>query len=162
MKMTISGSTCILGLPILSVRSNDFILSSIEVMKKTSSTILFVALSLFMLTGCSSSKKMAKVHPLVGTWEYNVEAPDGSYPGMITIMEMDGKLVGKISSDALAGSMDLSNLMFEDNTVSFNFESGQFGMIAAKALLEGDALNGTINVSGVGDLPITGMRKKDM
>ncbi len=77
-------------------------------------------------------------------------------------MEMEGKLVGKISSDALAGSMDLSDLMFEDNTVSFNFESGQFGMIAAKALLEGDALNGTINVSGVGDMPITGMRKKEM
>jgi hypothetical protein len=67
-------------------------------------------------------------------------------------------LVGTISSEALAGPMDLNDLVFEDNTLSFNFESGQFGMLEVTADLEGDALNGSINVEGYGVMPLKGMR----
>ena len=84
--------------------------------------IFFLAIGLF--AGCASSKKAAAPHPLSGMWDYSVDTPDGTYNGVVNIVETDGVLTGTITNDVLSGSMELTGLMFENNQVTFQFDSG--------------------------------------
>ena len=126
-----------------------------QILKST--FILFVAAG--MLAGCASTKKAAP-HPLAGMWDYSVDTPDGTYKGVVSIMEVEGSLVGSITSDALPGKMDLTGLTFVDNHVSFKFDSGQFGILTFEADVMDDMLNGSINVEEFGEMPVTGQKKK--
>ena len=125
-------------------------------MKKHTLTLL--AVTLFMFAGCASSKKAAE-HPLSGMWDYSVDTPEGVYEGTINVAENEGELMGFITSEALSGQMDLSNINFMDNTLSFSFDSGQYGMINLKVTVDGDAFNGFLAISGIGEMPVTGSKK---
>lgn len=120
------------------------------------SLILFVAAGLF--AGCASTKKAAP-HPLAGMWDYSVDTPDGTYSGVVSIVEVEGSLVGNITSDALPGKMDLTGLTFEDNHVSFKFDSGEYGVLQFEADVMDDKLNGNIMIDGFGEMPVTGQKK---
>ena len=127
-------------------------------MKRILSTTLVLFLAAGLFTGCASTKK-ATQHPLAGMWDYTVETPDGAYQGVVTIAEEDGNLVGSISNDALPGKMDLSGLMFENNKVSFNFDSGEYGVLRFSANVMENKLNGNIAIDGFGEMPVTGQKK---
>ncbi len=111
-----------------------------------------------LFAGCASTKKAAP-HPLAGMWDYSVDTPDGTYSGVVSITEVEGSLVGNITSDALPGKMDLTGLMFEDNHVSFKFDSGEYGLLQFEADIMDDKLNGNIIVDGFGEMPVTGQKK---
>lgn len=120
------------------------------------SLIFFLAAGIF--AGCASTKKAAP-HPLAGLWNYSVDTPQGVYTGVVSIAEVDGVLSGTISNDALPGEMELTGLMFEDNKVSFKFDSGEFGVLTFAADVMDNKLNGSINVDGFGEMPVTGEKQ---
>ena len=115
-------------------------------------------LSVLLLAGCASTKKAAE-HPLSGMWDYAVDTPEGVYNGVISITEAEGSLVGSITSDALSGTMDLTDLAFADNTLSFKFDSGQYGVLDLNVTVDGNSFNGSISVPGIGEMPVTGSKK---
>ena len=120
------------------------------------SLVLFLAAGIF--AGCASTKKAAP-HPLAGMWDYTVDTPQGVYSGVVSIAEVDGVLTGTITNDGLSGAIDLTDLMFEDNKVSFKFDSGEFGILTFAADIMENKLNGNINVEGFGEMPVTGQKK---
>ncbi len=120
------------------------------------SLVLFLAAGL--VAGCASSKK-ATQHPLVGMWDYTVETPDGTYNGVVSIAEAEGALLGTITNDALPGKMELTGLMFEDSKVTFNFDSGEFGVLEFNADITDNLIKGNINVPGFGEMPVVGSKK---
>lgn len=114
------------------------------------------------MAGCASSKKAAAPHPLVGNWTYSVDTPQGVYTGMVKITETDGNLTGTITNDAVPGEMELAGLMFENNKVTFKFDSGDFGMIGFDADVANNQFTGNMIVEGFGEMPVTGKKKMDM
>ncbi|MBX2820699.1 MAG: hypothetical protein KTR29_13490 [Rhodothermaceae bacterium] len=121
-------------------------------------TVFTLLLSVLLLAGCASTKKAAE-HPLSGMWDYAVDTPEGVYNGVISITEAEGSLVGSITSDALSGTMDLTDLAFADNKLSFKFDSGQYGVLDLNVTVDGNSFNGAISVPGVGEMPVSGSRK---
>ena len=115
-------------------------------------------LSLCIIAGCASTKKAAE-HPLSGMWDYAVDTPEGVYNGVISITESEGSLMGSITSDALSGSMELNDIEFMDNALSFKFDSGTYGMLDLNVTVDGDSFNGALSVPGIGEMPISGTRK---
>lgn len=149
-------------------------------MKKTS---LFLLLALFVLGGCTGSKKAAtdmmdstadaaaemaepmvqnEMHPLVGAWDYSVDTPQGVYTGILTIMDSADGLMGKIAQSEqpdLAAPVD--ELMFDgdNSSTTFTFDSGEFGIMKVKLKLAGDAMDGVMTVTSYGvDVPMTAKR----
>jgi len=121
-------------------------------------TFFTLLLSVLLFAGCASTKKAAE-HPLSGMWDYAVDTPEGVYNGVISITEAEGSLVGSITSDALSGTMDLTDLAFADNKLSFKFDSGQYGVLDLNVTVDGNSFNGAISVPGIGEMPVSGSKK---
>lgn len=121
-------------------------------------TLYSILLTVLLVAGCASTKKAAE-HPLVGMWEYAVDTPEGVYNGLVTITEANGSLMGSITSEALSGAMDLTDLTFAENMLSFKFDSGQYGVLDLNATVDGNSFEGALSMPGVGDMPITGSKK---
>ena len=66
---------------------------------------------------------------------------------------------GILTGDTLPGGVAMTNLVFEDNKLMFKFDSGEYGVIDTQLLVTGTAFAGTINVGGVGEMPIRGAKK---
>ena len=115
--------------------------------------------AVLLMAGCASSKQAAEPHPLAGMWDYTVDTPEGVYNGVITVSETEGELSGTITSDALTGQMALTDLMFENDVLSFKFDSGQFGVIDLRVTVDGMAFDGYLDIQGIGQMPVTGSKK---
>ena len=135
-----------------------FIHPYLDIMKRIFSTALVFFIAAGIFAGCASTKKAAQ-HPLVGMWDYSVDTPDGTYNGVVTIMEAEGVLSGVLTNDALPGEMELSGLMFEDNKVTFKFDSGEVGILTFNANVMEDKMEGSINIDGFGEMPVKGQKK---
>lgn len=120
--------------------------------------VLFV---LVLIAGCAGSKKAARQpHPLAGDWTYQVDTPDGTYAGTISLKEAEGgTLDGVIAGEGLSGAAAMTDLMFDANKLTFKFDSGTYGVIGVDVAVAGNAFAGLINVDGVGEMPIKGARK---
>ena len=118
--------------------------------------ILFAAL---LITGCTGSKEAAMEkasHPLVGTWDWSSDSQLGIikniYNGILTFAEVDGMLNGTITTGfrflrmAAGEPAPLQELMFDSemSKVTFNYDSGTWGIMNVTLTLEGDTLNGTM------------------
>ncbi len=122
--------------------------------------LLLVAVTL--LAGCAGSREAARApHPLAGAWDYSIDTPQGVFTGTVTFTEVDEVLTGAIvSSEQPDASAPLDDLAFDGSTLKFKFDSGQYGILAVTATVEGDAFDGLMNVASFGvDVPISGMRK---
>lgn len=121
--------------------------------------LLFVVFAL--VAGCAGSKKAAEApHPLAGDWSYSIDTPQGVFTGILSFTEVDDVLGGMIGSDQQGGEIGIQNVAFEENQVTFEYDSGQYGMMDVKLMLEGDALNGDMNVRQFGaSVPFTAVRK---
>ena len=105
----------------------------------------FLFLSVFLLWGCSGSKE-AVVHPAVGDWAWTLDTPQGVFNGSLNFIEEEGVLNGTITND-MTGTTALDKVAFnEENNLSFEFDSGQYGIMAVNLLLEGDALDGNLDM----------------
>ncbi len=96
----------------------------------------------------------------VGTWSYTVETPQGAVGGTITLAGNPGNLSGTITNDASPADepATLDELNFDGKTLSFSFDAGQFGRISVTATITGDELEGSLDVPGLGVVPLTGTR----
>ncbi|MCH8962551.1 MAG: hypothetical protein IH820_14865 [Bacteroidetes bacterium] len=123
---------------------------------------LFAAL---LIAGCAGSKEVAKApHPLAGAWDWSVDTPQGVFTGVLTFTEVEDMLAGTIgAAEEPEPTAPLEEIMFDSemSKVTFNYNSGdEFGIMNVTLTLDGDALNGIMNVIQFGvDVPMTCSRK---
>lgn len=116
-----------------------------------------LAAVVLIMSGCAGSGRTA--HPLVGSWDYAVEAPDATYEGTITFTDGEEGLMGSIIGDGFSESLPLGGVTFEESMLDFEFNTPDFGRMTVSVQVEGDAFSGNLNVTSYGmDAPITGMR----
>ena len=130
-------------------------------MRPTLSVFVAFFLVCGLVAGCASSKKAAGPHPLAGMWDYSIQTQDGAYTGVVTIAEVDGGLTGSITNDALDGSVDISDLVFSDDKLTFSFDGGDYGMVKFNVEVNDDMFDGTIDVAEYGQMPVSGKRKME-
>lgn len=122
-------------------------------------------LAALLIAGCAGSKEVAKApHPLAGAWDWSVDTPQGVFTGVLTFTEVDDMLAGTIGAAQTPDeSAPLEEIMFDSemSKVTFNYNSGdEFGIMNVTLTLDGDALNGIMNVIQFGvDVPMTCSRK---
>ncbi len=121
-------------------------------------------LAALLLAGCAGSKEAAKApHPLAGAWDWSVDTPQGVFTGILTITEVDDMLAGTIGgAESPDQTAPLEELMFDSemSKVTFTYDSGEFGIMNVTLTLDGDALNGIMNVTQFGaEVPMTCSRK---
>ena len=132
-----------------------------------SSRYAVLLLAAVLLAGCASSREAAQApHPLAGAWDYSIDTPQGIFTGTMMFAEADDMLTGTIAQSESPGQVaPLDELSYdsEASTVSFKFDSGEYGMMVVNLTLDGDALNGLMNVIQFGvDVPVTASRKTMM
>ncbi len=121
-------------------------------------------LAALLIAGCAGSKEVAKApHPLAGAWDWSVDTPQGVFTGILTITEVDDMLAGTIgAAEQPDQTAPLEELMFDSemSKVTFTYDSGEFGIMNVTLTLDGDALNGIMNVTQFGaEVPMTASRK---
>ncbi len=128
---------------------------------------LTLVLAALLIAGCAGSKEVAKApHPLAGAWDWSVDTPQGIFTGVLTFTEADDMLSGMIAGDeAPDETAPLEEVAFdtEMSKVTFKFDNPEFGLMIVNLTLDGDALNGIMNVTQIGmDVPMTCARKTMM
>ena len=121
-------------------------------------------LAALFIAGCAGSKEVAKApHPLAGAWDWSVDTPQGVFTGVLTFTEVEDMLAGTIGADQTPDeSASLEEVMFDSemSKVTFTYDSGEFGIMNVTLTLDGDALNGIMNVTQFGaEVPMTCSRK---
>lgn len=95
----------------------------------------------------------------LGTWSYSVSTPQGDVGGELVITGSPGAYAGTISNEmSPGGTLALSDVAFDGSTLSFTFLFPQMGRLSVTATLQGDTLEGSIDVPGMGAAPLTGRR----
>ncbi len=126
-----------------------------------------LVLAVLLMAGCAGSKEAAQApHPLAGAWDWSVDSPQGIYTGVLTFAEAEGMLSGTIAgSEDLTQTLPLEEVMYDSemSKVTFSFNNPEFGMMNVSLTLDGDALDGLLNVVQMGaDVPMTCKRKTMM
>ncbi|WP_054683127.1 amidohydrolase family protein [Rhodothermus marinus] len=85
-----------------------------------------------------------------GTWSCTVDSPEGS---LDTTLRIEGQS-GTLSSSAIPQELPLENLTLEGSQLSFSVTTNAYGRVNARLTLSGNAAEGTIDVPGVGALPM--------
>ena len=121
-------------------------------------------LAALLIAGCAGSKEAAKApHPLAGAWDWSVDTPQGVFTGVLTFTEVEDMLGGMIAgAQAPDETAPLEELLFDSemSKVTFTYDSGEFGIMNVTLTLDGDALNGIMNVTQFGaEVPMTASRK---
>ncbi|MEM1042558.1 MAG: hypothetical protein AAGI91_08010 [Bacteroidota bacterium] len=122
---------------------------------------LLLPLVLLLLAGCARTEQMISPSSIVGTWAYVIEGPDSPSSGLFSIEESGDGLVGQISGEALDGTAELTDVVFEENTVSFGFDAGTLGIVSVSADVDGPELSGTVDAAGFVQLPLRATRQTD-
>ena len=117
------------------------------------------------IAGCAGSKEAAKApHPLAGAWDWSVDTPNGVVHGVLTFTEVEDMLAGTIGSEQAPGEVaPLEELLFDSemSKVTFSYDSGEYGIMIVTLTLDGDALNGMMNVTQFGvDIAFNSSRTK--
>ena len=78
------------------------------------------------LSACAGSRETATEtappHPLVGSWDYELDSPQGLITGVLVVNDTDGVLTGSVtntSSPIL--SSEIAELLFDPETFAVNF-----------------------------------------
>lgn len=93
-----------------------------------------------------------------GTWNYTVSTPQGEYNGTIEITGDPGDLEGTISTEFSPEDSELEGLKLNGSTLTFDFDSGQAGRVSATVTIQGNEMEGTLEVENFGNAPITATR----
>jgi hypothetical protein len=79
-----------------------------------------------------------------GKWKMTAEGPDGNtYKFELIIKDEGGKLTGSIGNTE-AGTLELQDVAFKDDELTFKLDYQDIGLISFKLHLEGDSLKGTL------------------
>lgn len=95
----------------------------------------------------------------VGSWTLEIPSPAGGTMGATLVLTgTPDALAGTLNVDVMPGPATLENVVFDGGLLTFSFDGGQYGRISVTATLDGDTLDGTMDVPGAGGFPITGTR----
>jgi hypothetical protein len=121
--------------------------------------VITLALLVSNLMGCSASRKTTS-NPVLGSWSYSVESPEGTYTGTIIITELGDQLAGEISSDQSLGNIIISAIEYEDGLLQFNLQGPESGELVAKVRIEENTFSGSVDnlTYGVNGMAIKGTR----
>ena len=130
---------------------------------------LSLVLAALLIAGCAGSQETIveqSSHPLAGAWDWSVDTPQGVFTGILTFAEAEDVLSGTIAaSDNPELTASLTELMFDSamSKVTFKYDSGEYGIMDVTLTLDGDALDGLMNVTEFGvEVPMTCARKAMM
>jgi hypothetical protein len=99
-----------------------------------------------------------KYEALLGVWDAETEG--AQYTFVFTFKLEDGELAGTFEGQS--GEVEMQNLAFEDNRVTFTVEidaGGQGMVIDFEATIDGGSLEGQLSME-YGEAPITGTKRK--
>ncbi|NBC17974.1 MAG: amidohydrolase family protein [Bacteroidetes bacterium] len=126
--------------------------------EETEIRYVFVDGQLFEMETAPEATEPAAVTP-AGTWSYEVETPQGTIGGVLTLSGEPDDLEGTITNDATPGEpANLEDVVVSGTTLSFRFDGGQFGEISVNVDIEGDTFEGSLSVPDFGGMPISGTR----
>ncbi len=117
--------------------------------------ILCLAVALILPTAYAQAQKY---DALLGVWD--AETDGAQYTFAFTFKLVDGELAGTFEGQS--GEVEMQNLTFEDNKVTFTVEidaGGQGMVIDFEATIDGDSLEGQLSME-FGEATITGTRRK--
>jgi hypothetical protein len=129
--------------------------------------INLVLLIVLFASSCASSGEIASpepTNPLLGSWEYAIDTPDGIFTGGLHINEGESGLsIGLIEEGLPEGTEPLmvDEITFDEEaqTLSFSFVRDDYGKMVVNMVLGEEGLSGTLRVIQFGvDVPITAMR----
>jgi hypothetical protein len=116
-------------------------------------TLVLLIMVAGFFTHCATSK--VKIPNYIGTWDYEIDTPQGAQSGWMVFTQEEGELKGSINSDM--GSIDLEDLVIEDNKLSATFFAFEMDMNLTGEFVE-DVFNGMFLVQGY-ELPFTAHKK---
>jgi hypothetical protein len=102
-------------------------------------SVFLVIASVAFLSGCGTTKMAIKKY--AGSWEYQMETPEGAYKGAIIIAHDGEKFTGRIEADQ--GSLDLEDLKIEEGKLTAHFSFGSY-LIEISGEFKEDDFTGTI------------------
>ena len=111
-------------------------------------------------TGEAEGEVTGAVAAVAGTWEYEIESPQGVLSGTLTLEESGGGLEGTMSSPTGEDDADLESVSFDGTTLSFDFDGGQIGTVSVSVDVDGESFDGTVSAGQAGSFPITGTRSE--
>jgi outer membrane receptor protein involved in Fe transport len=95
-----------------------------------------------------------------GTWNYTIDSPQGG-EGTLTITKDGDKYSGSIFNKRFNSTTPLSSVIVNGNEISFSYDvsfGGNQMTINVKGVINGDALNGNMQVGQFGTFPINATR----
>jgi outer membrane receptor protein involved in Fe transport len=97
-----------------------------------------------------------------GIWQYTLESPQGG-EGTLTINKVGDSYSGTITNKRFNSTTELSSVSLNGNEISLAYEAtgpgGNKMPVQVKAIITGDALNGTMTVGQFGTFPMNAARK---
>jgi hypothetical protein len=112
------------------------------------------AIFIFALSTAGAAQAQ-KPDALLGTWDVKTE--DGSREFVFEFSMKDGKLVGKYTGGS--GTLEMTDLTFENNTVKFNVTVGNDMVITYSAIVADGKLSGMLSLQ-FGEAAIMGTKRK--
>ncbi len=106
----------------------------------------------------SSASTGSSAATAIGTWNVTIPTPQGETGGTLTITGTPGALGGTLAVDMMPEAATLNDVVQEGETLTFSFNAGQFGLISVTATIDGDSLEGKLDVPDVEPLPLSGTR----
>jgi outer membrane receptor protein involved in Fe transport len=95
-----------------------------------------------------------------GKWTYTIESPQGGN-GNVTITKEGEVYGGTITSNRMQKEMPIKDVKVNGNEITFSYDvsfGGFTSTILVKAIIEGDAMNGTMTIGQFGSFPMKATR----
>ena len=118
---------------------------------------LVLGVLFFIATIGLTSMQSTDLRDIAGTWDYEVEAADGTMTGEMTIEKSDDTYTIKIETTQF-GTLELEEIEFNDNELTANIEM-EGAVIDFEFEFDGDTMEGTVGTPD-GDLEMTATKRK--
>lgn len=112
-------------------------------MKTTIALIAFLCTSLSLMAVPTAISSPLPSDAIVGTWDYSVDTPNGTYKGQFVFTKTEDGYSGKMV--AQGAEVPLKSLAVDGNHVSFSLNTEGY-FVNVKVKLENDVLDGKIEV----------------
>lgn len=132
--------------------------------------INLVLLIVLFASSCASSREMASTeptNPLLGSWEYAIDTPDGIFSGGMYINEGESGLSIGLTEEGQpegSGQLMVDEITFDEESqaLSFSFVDDDYGKMVVNMVLGEEGMTGTLRVIQFGaDVPITAVRSEE-
>lgn len=130
-------------------------------MKNIKKVLSLVVLTLVLtaFTAETNNRNFNTAYDPVGVWDYEVETPDGTVSGEMTIARNDEKKIEVFFESQAYGTIELSDVKLDDTSLEGSSELQGQGM-EIEMEFDGDSMEGTIYY-GEEEMSLTAERKKE-